>query len=54
MQWTKLLEGNVPSPLSTAAALHMRTQLEAGLGASINDHVGTTEYSGDRSWFAEY
>jgi len=58
ISWSKLAEGSVASPFSTAAATQIETQLKAG-HQRPNDHaltelVGTTEFSGEGGWFADY
>ena len=58
INWAKLQEGAVPSPLAQAAVTHMRSQLSASAGrpgdAALTELAGTTEFTGDSSWFADY
>ena len=58
IRWTQLVEGDAQSPLISSATTHMREQLEAHAHCSSDavhgELVGTTEYSGDGSWFATY
>ena len=46
------------SPLAQAAVTHMRSQLSASAGrpgdAALTELAGTTEFTGDSSWFADY
>ena len=57
-RWEQLVEGLAPSPLLSSAATHVREQLEAHShrpdDAVLSEVTGTTEFSGEGSWFAQY
>ena len=58
IRWEQLIEGLMPSPLLSSASTHVREQLEAHAhrtdDALLSEVAGTTEFSGEASWFAQY
>lgn len=58
VRWDQLVEGLVHSPLLSTAATHLREQLDIHADRSsdavVGELVGTTEFSGEGSWFAQY
>ena len=58
IRWEQLTEGQIHSPWLSTASTHVRRQLEAHAqrpsDAILSAHVGTTEFTGEGSWFAQY